>query len=136
MQFWWDGRIGFSCRTRGSTWNVNYVFWSNESTNISIQWQIWVLIFIYWCSFCLGWYSCWKWLTIRSWIIFLNAETVCLATKRDCSVPALWYWLIPMVIILNNNIILPSFLHNTSDRIQKYYSFFCLNMAYIIITSV
>ena len=54
-------------------------------------------------------------------LILFWAEIVRLATCWGCPVPALWRWLIPMAIILNDKILLDSFLQYVVAKVQKLY---------------
>ena len=54
-------------------------------------------------------------------ISFLLYEIFNLATRWERPVPVLWHQLIPMVKIMNNGIILDSFIHNTVYRTKKCY---------------
>ena len=53
--------------------------------------------------------------------LFLLAETVTLAPRRERQVPVLWNQPSPIVKTFNNEIVLGSFIHKTVERIQKFY---------------
>ena len=60
-----------------------------------------------------------SYIPLAYFVVLFCAETVRIATWRDHPVPALWYQVIPMVTILNNNILLASVLQDLVAWMQK-----------------
>ena len=61
------------------------------------------------------------WISALEFVFFLS-KTVQFTTLWERPVPALWRQLIPLVTILNINIVLDLTIHNTVDKIQKWHN--------------
>ena len=125
-------KIFYSHSIRGSIWNINDGCWCDWHAYKAIQWWRGTLILPHWCINGWGFHIYYIWLTMGRLILLFCAETVLLATKYECIVPALWLQLSPMVTILNCKGLLDSFQQNVVARIQKIYFMLTSNLDGVI----
>ena len=126
----WRLIICFSYSIIGINWNINCGFLCYESAINVIQWHWEFLILL----LDVPMVECAKYNTtywkLEDLFFLFWTETVYLATQQEYPVLTLWRQLIPMVIILNHNIVLDLSIQDKVSMIQKLYcmltSIYCI----------